>query len=220
MVNKICEVCGTQFQVKSYDLNRGRGKYCSQSCGAKASVNARNRNNGDIAYCAVCNKQFPKSSFGFRYNSGVRYNRYICQQCKGVYKKRYRRAYPIIHLLGDARKRCKKSGIEFSLTKEDLVMPEFCPVFGVRLEVGGKKGESLISDNSPTIDRLDPSKGYVKDNVAIISWRANRLKSNGSAEEHEKIVDYIRNFNNERSYEDRIRMKQLKELKDRGLLNI
>jgi hypothetical protein len=42
------------------------------------------------------------------------------------------------------------------------------------------------------IDRIDTSKGYLKDNIKVISWRANRLKSDGTLEELEKIVNYMR----------------------------
>jgi hypothetical protein len=60
-------------------------------------------------------------------------------------------------------------------------IPEFCPVFPwIRLEfrVGAER-----QDNSPSLDRIDNTKGYVKGNVRIVSWRANRLKGNATDEE-------------------------------------
>jgi hypothetical protein len=45
--------------------------------------------------------------------------------------------------------------------------------------------------NSPTLDKIDPSKGYVKGNVNVISQRASRLKSDGTAAEHRAIADYM-----------------------------
>ena len=47
-----------------------------------------------------------------------------------------------------------------------------------------------MSDNSPTLDKFIPSKGYVKGNVQIISWRANNLKNDGSPEEWIKIANW------------------------------
>ena len=47
-----------------------------------------------------------------------------------------------------------------------------------------------MSDNSPTLDKFIPSKGYVKGNVQIISWRANSLKSDGSPDEWIKIAKW------------------------------
>jgi hypothetical protein len=52
-------------------------------------------------------------------------------------------------------------------------------------------GESI--DNSPSLDRIDTSKGYVKGNVWVISWRANKLKSDATLAELESIVLALRN---------------------------
>lgn len=65
--------------------------------------------------------------------------------------------------------------------------PEYCPILGIKLdyETNGRQ------ENSPSFDRLDPTKGYISGNVQIISWRANRIKNDGSAEEHQKIANYL-----------------------------
>jgi len=52
--------------------------------------------------------------------------------------------------------------------------------------------EGKVSDNSYSLDRIDPSKGYVKGNVEVISHRANTLKSNATIEELEKVIQYMR----------------------------
>jgi hypothetical protein len=36
---------------------------------------------------------------------------------------------------------------------------------------------------SPSLDRIDNNKGYIKGNVEVISWKANIMKSNASPEE-------------------------------------
>lgn len=90
-------------------------------------------------------------------------------------------------LINGARARAKKAGVPFDLTRHDLVIPEFCPVLGLKLEVS----EGKCSDNSPTIDRIIPEKGYVLGNVAIMSFRANTLKSNGTAEELRRIAQWM-----------------------------
>ena len=46
-----------------------------------------------------------------------------------------------------------------------------CPVLGIPLKVN--VGGNRMSDNSPTLDKFIPSKGYAKGNVQIINWRAN-----------------------------------------------
>lgn len=85
------------------------------------------------------------------------------------------------------RERAKRSGLEFNLTLEDLIPPKVCPVLGIPLFYGAGK----LSDNSPSVDRVDPAKGYTKENVQIISYRANSIKRNATACELRKIADYI-----------------------------
>lgn len=44
-----------------------------------------------------------------------------------------------------------------------------------------------------------PARGYVRDNVCVISHRANMIKRDGSIEEFEQIINYIRGQNASRS---------------------
>lgn len=78
-------------------------------------------------------------------------------------------------LLQYARQRAQLRGLEFSITKHDITIPEFCPYLNVKLEVN--------TEYAPSIDRIDSSKGYVPGNVEVISKRANTLKSNATYEE-------------------------------------
>ena len=89
---------------------------------------------------------------------------------------------PEAYLFNIAKQRSCKKGMEFSITVEDLYMPEFCPLLGVKLD-----SYSDSVDMHPSIDRIDSSKGYVKGNVWIISHRANRIKSDATCEELIKI---------------------------------
>ena len=88
-----------------------------------------------------------------------------------------------------AKARAKKQGVPFDLVPEDIVFPEVCPVLGIPLffSPGGR------TENTPSLDRIIPELGYVKGNIEVISWKANRLKCNASLEELENLVKYIRN---------------------------
>lgn len=44
---------------------------------------------------------------------------------------------------------------------------------------------------APSLDRIDPNFGYIKGNVAVISWQANKYKSNMSKEIIEKLYKYV-----------------------------
>jgi hypothetical protein len=48
-----------------------------------------------------------------------------------------------------------------------------------------------MNDNAPTLDRINNSCGYVPGNVAVISWRANRIKCDATPEELRRIADYV-----------------------------
>jgi hypothetical protein len=80
-------------------------------------------------------------------------------------------------------------GIEFSIEFGDIDFPTHCPILGIELDYFTEEG---YKDNSPSFDRIDPNKEYIKGNVAIISMRANRIKNNGTAEEHEKIAKFMK----------------------------
>ena len=81
-------------------------------------------------------------------------------------------------------------GILVDIKFEDIVWSTYCPILGIELYYG-KKARGAVEENSPTFDRIDPKLGYTKGNVRIISARANRLKDNGTADEHRRIAAYI-----------------------------
>jgi len=86
-----------------------------------------------------------------------------------------------------SKKRAKEDGTIFTLTLEDIPeIPERCPVLGILIVSNTKAGPL---DSSPSLDRIIPELGYAKGNVRIISNRANRLRSDGTAEELRRIAD-------------------------------
>ena len=92
-------------------------------------------------------------------------------------------------LIAAAKTRAKRHGLEFHLDNPYCMegIPSHCPILGIPLF----PSHGRPTDNSPTIDRIDNSKGYVWGNCVIISYRANALKSNGTAEEHRAIADFM-----------------------------
>ena len=84
-----------------------------------------------------------------------------------------------------AKCRAKKKGMEFNLEVIDIVIPTHCPIFGIPLFSNEGKG---ACPNSPTLDRLDQDKGYVKGNIWVISSKANTIKSYSSIEDLEILL--------------------------------
>ena len=72
---------------------------------------------------------------------------------------------------------------------ENLEKPEKCPVFGTTLNYLGTG--NYRTDDSPSIDQIDAGKGYTRDNVQILSWRANRIKNDSTPAELRLLADYM-----------------------------
>jgi hypothetical protein len=92
-------------------------------------------------------------------------------------------------LLTTAKARARKFGVPFSIVVEDIIVPKVCPVLGIPLF----RTPNKRTDNTPSLDRVNPKLGYVKGNIQIISWRANRLKCDASFEEIEQLYEYMKN---------------------------
>lgn len=103
------------------------------------------------------------------------------------YSAGWRRENPVKTLLQNARARSRKYGLAYDIDESDIVIPTHCPVLGIKLEKNIK-----TSDSCATLDRMDNSKGYVKGNVKVISYRANSIKRNATVEEMEKILKYMK----------------------------
>jgi hypothetical protein len=99
-----------------------------------------------------------------------------------------------------AKQRAKQKKLEFSITEEDIAIPARCPILDIPLAAGsGRNGSaSAENHNAPTIDRIDNSIGYTKENIAVISRRANTLKKDASLNELVAVLVYMRNYSHGR----------------------
>jgi hypothetical protein len=93
--------------------------------------------------------------------------------------KTNRRKNVINSLLESAQNRARIKNIDISITKKDIIVPDYCPILGLKLE----KSKNIMSDNSPSLDRINPKLGYVKNNIQVISNKANTMKNNATYEE-------------------------------------
>lgn len=99
------------------------------------------------------------------------------------------KAHPEHRLLQHAKLRAKKFGLPFNLTLADISVPNRCPALGIPLAVNSGCGPG---DNSPTVDRIIPAKGYVRGNVIVVSFLANRIKSNSTIEQLSRVAEFYR----------------------------
>jgi hypothetical protein len=91
-------------------------------------------------------------------------------------------------MVRSARGRALAAEVPFTITKDDIHIPTHCPILGIPLfQRTGRKGGG---DNSPSLDRIHPERGYVAGNVIVISNRANRLKSDATIRELRDIASF------------------------------
>lgn len=106
--------------------------------------------------------------------------------------KAWRLKYPHKVLMNNARQRATKRGLEFTIEDKDVVIPIICPILGIPIVknvcITIRSGPH---SNSPSLDRIDNTKGYIKGNVQVISHQANTMKGNASPEELIKFAQWI-----------------------------
>lgn len=102
-----------------------------------------------------------------------------------------RRRNPAAHTIISLKRRARENGMEFALTKADIVFPERCECCGQIMEIGTTPNGGPTR-NSPSVDRIDSSRGYVPGNIAFICHRCNVLKKDGTIAEFEQILAYMK----------------------------
>jgi hypothetical protein len=116
-------------------------------------------------------------------------------QCSTDMKNYYKTDHKV-KMMRAMKRRSKTYGSDGSVKPEDVVIPEYCPVLGIKLYPSVGKGVKTLDNfyNSPSIDRIDSSKGYTKENIQVISFRANCLKRDASLWEIRALVGYMESF--------------------------
>ncbi|SRR6266550_2270497 len=93
--------------------------------------------------------------------------------------------------LVNIRERSKHRGYESDLEVADLpTLTDSCPVLGVKYSKGSLKNKDFV----PSVDRKNSNLPYLKkykSNLMFISHRANRIKSNATIDELQKILLYL-----------------------------
>jgi DNA-binding CsgD family transcriptional regulator len=96
------------------------------------------------------------------------------------------------HRLTTLKNRCNQTGIEFNLTLGDIYPPpSHCPALGIELNL---LTAAPLSDSSLSVDRIDPNKGYTQDNITLVSFRANKIKTNATLDEIESVLNYYKSL--------------------------
>lgn len=126
------------------------------------------------------------------------------------YFKNYHKKYDVEYLLNPknyvrkmflaSQRRAKLKGLEHNISEKDINLPECCPVLAIPLNIIiGTKEKNM---SAPSLDRIDSKKGYIKENIRVISHRANTLKSDASLMELIKLGEDARKILNKNVFKD------------------
>jgi len=181
---KICSTCCQEKPLDCYSNSKNEPLGKSYSC--KECCKIKQKKYRETEKYKTCIKKWNNSEKGITSKKEAQSKFARSSQGKEIRKKWLveNKWYP---LLKRARQRAKDMGQEFCIDKNDIVIDEKCPVLGIVFVLDSDK----LIDASPTLDRIDNTKGYVKGNVCVISNRANVIKNSGSITEHKRIVDYM-----------------------------
>ena len=172
LLEKVCFCCKIPKLAKDFPKNSqlvgGLHTWCKQCCSEKHKISEYAKKSGEVR------KQRMKSDPIF------------ADKIKKA-KNENRKKNIVTSLYLSCKSRASKKGLEFNLTKEDILIPEFCPILKVSIKCGTKQDYSY----SPSVDRIDNDRGYTKDNIQVISKKANTMKSNGTQEELLLLAEWI-----------------------------
>ena len=147
----------------------------------------REKPNDGYKTCARCREFMRRWTTGERYCLNCGYTKMapkqrLCDNCRELSKVKARKRqtkwgqdHPERSILTGAKVRAREENVPFDLIITDIVIPTHCPVLGIPLYKGVGVGGHIF--NSPSLDKIIPERGYVRGNIAIISHRANALKS-------------------------------------------
>lgn len=111
-----------------------------------------------------------------------------CRTASKKYYKKTRVERPELGMLNCARERARVKCQDFSITVSDVSIPSNCPCCGKIMVLTARRG----NPDSPSLDRLESTKGYIQGNIAVICTHCNTVKNNGTAAHHEQIAAWMR----------------------------
>lgn len=192
---KNCLFCDADISHK-----RPSAKYCGASCANKhKGQKVKKANKGKHITCVTCGKSKAPSQFSYKVRGDISSGKKDqCKRCGANEREAARRDRTwkddaVKVLLMNSRARAKAAGLEHTLTRDDIVIPDRCPIFDIEL----KREDRETWFSAPSIDRIDNKKGYIPDNIVIVCRRANILKKDATVAELRQIADFYERLENE-----------------------
>lgn len=179
---KVCSKCGSEKNISDFYFRKDRNGYVSTCNSCRNSLIGERRK--------AAKREYLKKYYNENKQVILKNMREYAENNKQNISIRKRDWYinNLRHMMWkNAKRRAKDKGIDFSIKEEDIVITDVCPVLGIPLIVG-----VVRNDNSPTLDRIDNTKGYIVGNIRVISWRANRIKGDATSKEISLVLEYMK----------------------------
>ena len=169
---KICLKCNAETLLQNFsnckNCKDGKDNICK-----KCKYLSRNRDKEKV--------QRKKIYANLKDNNPEKYKSYLQD------KKEYRSNNKERYLFLSCRKRATIENIPFNIDITDIIIPEYCPILECKI-INLEDNHNLYG---PSVDKIDPSLGYIKGNVQVISRKANMMKLNANRKELENFSKNI-----------------------------
>ena len=119
--------------------------------------------------CAICETRFVPRQ---------KHHRFCSSNCRSI---GWGNSNWCGRILVKSRGRAKRIGVDHNITVDDIEQPKYCRYLGMELDYTAGRGRA--HPDSPSLDRIDNDKGYIKGNVQVISTLANTMKSYATREQ-------------------------------------
>lgn len=223
METKVCIKCNQELPLEEFhkvpSMKSGLDNSC-KNCRRELKTGHRTPN---TLYCPVCKRELPYYNFDIARKSTTG-RMWCCKECynskppisdnhfRARYDPSFRdmlfeqkkasRIRNFVHAMWKAAKdRADKKGLEFNIEESDILIPTVCPLLNIPIEFGTKEDYN----SSPSLDRIDNTKGYIKGNIWVISKKANTMKNSATLKELHtfctNMLRYSPNFTKEEGKE-------------------
>ena len=164
-----CE-CGVEKIVTGANLRGGKSSSCGclrddmrVMVGSLRDFSGRNNPKAKAAIAKYGDSYVPSSSIWYKRASGV----FFTAKAEGI--------------------PCGFSSVSELAAYVKSIAPSDCPVFGLKFE----DAPQGFSNWSPSIDKIDPKKGYIKGNIQVISTLANCMKRDATPQQLKTFAHWV-----------------------------
>lgn len=231
-MKKICNCCGKNLPIEEFYNNPELRAGVIDICKRCEYLKKQPQKEYPLEFtCRICNKVKPYYEFDVTRKV---LRKWYCKECAKIFAEenpgvdldKQRRLYDTSYrerkreinrnsrinhyehkMWANAKKHAPERGLEFNIDESDIVIPDKCPIFQKPFEFG----KDFYYDWTPSLDRIDNTKEYIKGNVWVISHKANVMKNSATWDEIKVFCQNILRYspnNNE---------KKVIELKDKEL---